>query len=895
MPSPRERSQVTVISKSSKQVMSQTSETDFSSEEDYEDASEYFTENSSETSARTSYSSEVTADDVIRMPRVAVSKKLNAVNPIRTPLFLRVCQKHVAEQTRLSQPVTVVLQADIWHKNQKETASCLLVESLNSATFCSRALAANMAYRASQVLVCRPGVQTVEHCVLPTVLPIKRGFIEQEGELVQFLARPQGPMSAKRMLPTWQAVTFTLALGKHVAVKFRVVGARKRDATVEKADKQLSVKIAASTLYRVAPQKTVEFWKAENSHQLQLSTVEQNDPQLVKSIRFEQFRNQQIENMTMTTDCKAIGDEAPKSGAPKGELVMVWTDKCTTTVRTESTSANLKPPQPNPTQSKFKQPKIAELKSTPIGGQQEQKAAKKDKNVLMIFAPGVVAFFALALTSSAEACQAREYKSGTVCVCNPSFCDEVPALDITMGQGALYTTSKSGKRLQREVVYPSDDTPLATLHMTIDSNKKYQQIQGFGAAFTDAVGANLKSLPDALAQQIIQQYFSPDGLSYTFGRVPMASNDFSTRVYSYSDVDKDFSLQNFNLTKEDFQWKIPFIKLAQQFSNNQLKLIGTPWSAPGWLKSTKQMQGPGILQGSAGDENHKTYADYFVRFLEEYNKQSIQFWGITPQNEPSSGNEKSIKWQTMYFTPEMQRDFVKKDLGPALKASDVAKNVKLIIMDDNRGNLPKWADVVMKDAEAAQYVSGVGFHWYDGDSDKHLEETNKKHGQLFLLGTQASAGWKPKDTKPLLGSWDRAVDYASDILDDLNNWATGWIDYNMVLDGQGGPSWAGNYADAPIIAMASASEYLKQPTWYAMAHISRFIQPGAFCIDHSFDLIELNVKSAAFLNPDGSKVVVVLNTGAINSHTIVLHDAQLSINHYKFVVGTHTLATFIIR
>lgn len=500
-------------------------------------------------------------------------------------------------------------------------------------------------------------------------------------------------------------------------------------------------------------------------------------------------------------------------------------------------------------------------------------------------------------SANADDCTQKSFKSGMVCVCDLNSCDEIPALDITMGQAALYTTSNSGARLHRDVVYATDAEPFGTLHLTIDSSKKYQTIQGFGSTFSDASGANLKSLPDKLADTVIRQYYSADGLNLQFGRVPIASTDFSGRVYSYNDVNEDYQMKNFNLTREDFQWKIPYLQAAKKYNSN-LKLFGSPWSAPGWMKTTKEMSGQGALNGKAGDNYHKAYAKYFVSFLEEYAKNGINFWGLSTQNKPTLGSDKKNKIQSTLWTAETQRDFIKTDLGPALQNSDSGKNVKLLVMDDNRGNLPKWADTVLNDQDAAKYCMGIGVQSYqDSETDKHLDDTNKKHPTMFILGTEASEGGGAKDPSVEYGSWDRAEDTVLDILDNLNNWMVGWTERNLILDAQGGPSWISDFADAPIIAFPALAQFYKQPTFYALAHFSHFIKPGAVRIDHSLNVIELEVATSAFLNPDGSKVIIMLNKASLASteHTVVVQDAADNRNHYQFKLPHRTITTLYIQ
>ncbi|KAF1764094.1 hypothetical protein GCK72_004040 [Caenorhabditis remanei] len=506
----------------------------------------------------------------------------------------------------------------------------------------------------------------------------------------------------------------------------------------------------------------------------------------------------------------------------------------------------------------------------------------------------VLAVCALSLPTSASDCTEKKFKSGTVCVCDLTKCDEIPNIDLSSGQAATFTTANSGARLHRDIVYATNSDPLTSLHLTIDSSKTYQTIQGFGSTFSDASGANLRSLPDKLADTVIRQYFSESGLNLQFGRVPIASNDFSSRVYTYNDVADDYSMTHFSLQREDYQWKIPYMQMAQKYNHN-LKFFGVPWSAPGWLKTTNSTSGYGSLLGSSQGTYHKAYVTYLLKFFEEYQKNGIEFWAMSTQNEPTSGGDKKTKAQSMLFTAETQRDFIKLDLGPALRTSSAAKAVKVLIMDDNRGNLPKWADTVLKDSETASYVAGIGLHSYqDSESDKHLQQTHDNHPKYFIFGTEASEGYKSKDSVDY-GSWDRAEDYVEDILDDLNNWVAGWTERNLILDAQGGPSWVSDFADAPIIAFPALAQFYKQPMFYAIAHFSHFIKPGAVRIDHSLNLPNLDIQKSAFLNPDGSKVVIILNKNVLAPYSVSVKDSQRSSDHYQVHMGPRSIVTLYIQ
>ncbi|CAB4025248.1 glucosylceramidase-like, partial [Paramuricea clavata] len=221
----------------------------------------------------------------------------------------------------------------------------------------------------------------------------------------------------------------------------------------------------------------------------------------------------------------------------------------------------------------------------------------------------------------------------------------------------------------------------------------------------------IRNLSNVLQDHLINSYYSPDGIEYNIGRIPMASCDFSTRIYTYDDVSGDFNLTHFNLVSEDLNFKIPVIKTALTRSKREIKLFGSPWSAPALMKNSNNTVG-GQLIGVAGDKYHKTWAEYFVKFLDAYKKNGIKLWGVTVENEPSAGYVPGYKFQCMGFTGSTERDFVKSDLGPALVQAGHS-DVKLMIFDDNRLTLPAFTDKVLSDKDTAKYVSGVGVHWYE--------------------------------------------------------------------------------------------------------------------------------------------------------------------------------------
>ncbi|KAM9294263.1 lysosomal acid glucosylceramidase [Gastrophryne carolinensis] len=398
------------------------------------------------------------------------------------------------------------------------------------------------------------------------------------------------------------------------------------------------------------------------------------------------------------------------------------------------------------------------------------------------------------------------------------------------------------------------------LVLTLNDNKRFQAVKGFGGAVTDSAAINIMALSEETREKLLRSYFSEEGIGYNVLRVPMASCDFSWRVYTYLDQDGDFALDTFSLQDEDVKLKIPVIQKAQALSPRPISLFASPWTAPAWMKTNGDVKGKGTLKGEAGDQYHKTWANYFIRFLDEYAKHNVTFWAVTAENEPTAGMLSGYPFQALGFSAESMRDFIAKDLGPAF-ANSSHRDVQLMIGDDNRIILPKWPEVILSDLEAARYVHGIAVHWYlDGiiPADISLGITHGLYPEYFLFASEACAGSYPWEKGVRLGSWERGNQYSHSIIEDLSHHVTGWTDWNLALDIGGGPTWVGNFVDSPIIVDLSKDVFYKQPTFYHMAHFSKFIPVGAQRVGLEANQ-ESPLESIAFLCPDGSAVVVVLN------------------------------------
>ncbi|KAM6910060.1 lysosomal acid glucosylceramidase [Xenentodon cancila] len=466
------------------------------------------------------------------------------------------------------------------------------------------------------------------------------------------------------------------------------------------------------------------------------------------------------------------------------------------------------------------------------------------------------------LCSESNKCVARSFgHDSVVCECNATYCDSVGTVTLpSLGQYSSYLSSMAGSRLEPSQGHIQVNSSGAGLRLTIVPDQKYQRIRGFGGAMTDAAAINMLSLSAGAREQLLRQYFSKDGIGYSVVRVPIASCDFSTRLYTYADTPGDYNLDNFTLAPEDINMKIPLLQRAQAMSPRPLSLFGSAWTAPAWMKTNNALIGKGSLKGQPGGKEHKTWAQYYVRFLEEYAKYNLTFWALTTGNEPTAGLTTNYSFQALGFTAQEQRDWVVMDLGPALSASSYP-DTHILIMDDNRWLLPYWAKVVLNDVHAARYIHGIAVHWYLDiviPPKITLGLTHHYYPEYYLFGTEACTGVIPTEKGVKLGSWKRAELYAKDIIEDLNNHVVGWTDWNLALDQTGGPNWVKNFVDSPVIVDEEHDVFYKQPSFYSMAHFSKFLWEGSQRVGVSASE-KTEVEYTAFIRPDGSMVIIILN------------------------------------
>ncbi|MBC3767168.1 glycoside hydrolase family 30 protein [Neptunicella marina] len=405
--------------------------------------------------------------------------------------------------------------------------------------------------------------------------------------------------------------------------------------------------------------------------------------------------------------------------------------------------------------------------------------------------------------------------------------------------------SKTDNRQFADGSQPSE----GEISIFVNPQVTFQEIIGIGGAITDASAEVFAKLPADKQQELLTAYYDKDqGIGYSFGRTTIHSSDFSSGSYTYID-EGDAELKSFSI-EHDRQFRIPLIKKVIDAAGGHLTLFASPWSAPAFMKDSNNMLKGGHLLPEYAD----SWAKYYTRFIKAYEEEGIPIWGISVQNEPMA----TQTWESMIYTAEMERDFIKDHLGPALHNAGY-DDKKLIAWDHNRDLIVERANTILGDPEAAKYVWGIGFHWYEtwtGGDPKYdnLSLVHESYPDKALIFTE---GTNERFTQEKYQYWPNAERYGDSMINDFNRGTAAWTDWNILLDQHGGPNHVGNFCFSPIHGDTSSGELIYTPTYYYIGHFSKFVRPGAKRVSTSSSRSTL--LSTSFINPDNSRVSVVMN------------------------------------
>ena len=451
----------------------------------------------------------------------------------------------------------------------------------------------------------------------------------------------------------------------------------------------------------------------------------------------------------------------------------------------------------------------------------------------------------------------------------------------------VYETSASGNNLKKLTDFSIEENQDSLINITLFPSKKRQKITGFGGSFTEASAYLLNNISKKNRDSIIEAYFGETGAKYSLTRTHMNSCDFSLGQYSYAPVAGDKNLESFTID-EDKNDIIPMIKDAIKVSKDGFKILASPWTASPWMKDNNAWVGGKLLP-----EYYDTWALFFSKYVTEYKKEGIDIWGFTIENEPlGNGNN----WESMHFTPDEMTNFVQYHLGPKLR-NDYPE-IKILGYDQNREHLKEWVDSQFKNENTSKYFDGTAIHWYASTFHYFPEELQYAHQKApnkYLIQSEACVDaevpkwkndawywskeatdwgwdWAPEKDKHMHPKYAPVHRYARDIIGCLNNWVDGWIDWNMVLDTQGGPNWFKNWCVAPVIVDPATDEVYFTPIYYILSHFSKFIRPEASIFEVENSDKEIMVTAAE--NPDGTIAVVVFNETQQSKNIQLLFDNQ---------------------
>jgi len=383
-----------------------------------------------------------------------------------------------------------------------------------------------------------------------------------------------------------------------------------------------------------------------------------------------------------------------------------------------------------------------------------------------------------------------------------------------------------------------------TVDIEIDVAQKYQSVLGFGGAFTDASCYLMSRMEAEPRKKLLAELLSPQGLELSMARTCIGSSDYSRNAYSFDEsTTPDPELKKFSIA-HDQEYILPMLREAIQ-TNPELFVFSTPWSPPGWMKA-----GGSILGGSMRKPSFPAYAQYFVKFLEAYKAEGVPVRAVTSQNEVDTDQNGSMP--ACLWGQEYETQFVRDHLGPALEKAGI--DTKIWILDHNYDLWGRAVDA-LSDPGLSKYVDGVAWHGYMGKADA----MRRVHDAFPAKNAYWTEGG-PDYTLP-----DYATDWAKwsgTFAGVMRNWAKCIVCWNVVLDEKGTPN-IGPFDCGGLLTLDSKTQKLSRSGMYwAFAHYSKAVKRGATVIasKSSEDALP-KVKHVAFLNPDGSHVLVLTNQG----------------------------------
>ena len=437
---------------------------------------------------------------------------------------------------------------------------------------------------------------------------------------------------------------------------------------------------------------------------------------------------------------------------------------------------------------------------------------------------------ALLLAGSVSACKSHAPSS------SESTATKAAAL-----QPQVWLTDPAAQLLFSEQRYAAPRASANLPVIQVNDSQRFQEMDGFGCTLTGGSAMVLHRMEPAARKALLQELFDTTGahIGISYLRISIGASDLDEKPFSYNDLpagQTDTALAHFSLAPDRI-YLLPVLKEILSI-NPHIKIMGSPWSPPAWMKTNGDTRGGSLLPQYAN-----TYARYLARYIHEMQQEGVRLHAITVQNEPlHPGNNPSL-----LMPAHEQADFVKNNLGPAFGKAGIT--TKIIIYDHN-ADRPDYPISILNDPEARKYVDGSAFHLYGGTIDA-LSKVHEAHPDKNLYFTEQWLG------APGNLAADLAFHIKELTIGASRNWCKTVLEWNLASDPQYQPHTDRGGCDRCLGAITiDGSRFTRNPAYYIMAHAAKFVRPGSVRIA-SGDLPEL--PNVAFLNPSGKKVLVVLN------------------------------------
>jgi len=407
--------------------------------------------------------------------------------------------------------------------------------------------------------------------------------------------------------------------------------------------------------------------------------------------------------------------------------------------------------------------------------------------------------------------------------------------------------------------------------ITVNDKETYQPIDGFGYALTGGSAQHIIKMSAPARTALLKELFATDGnnIGVSYIRLSMGASDLNEKVFSYNDLpegETDLEQKKFDLGLDKFD-VIPVMKEILAI-NPEIKIMGSPWSPPLWMKTTYDARG-GMLR----PEYYEAYAKYFVKYIQEMKKEGITIDAITVQNEPlHPGNNPSL----LMVAPD-QALFVKKNLGPAFEKAGI--KAKIIIYDHN-ADRPDYPISILDDKEARKYIDGSAFHLYGGKIEALTDVHNAHPDKNIYFSEQMVVERPGSSIINIINPVSRLIIGAT------RNWARNVLEWNLAADQENKPfTDRGGCPTCQGAVTIDKDNVSRNIAYYSVAHASKFVRPGSVRVASN----ELaNLSNVAFKTPDGKKVLIVANIGKEHAFFNIKYNGKiLAVNLDKGDVATY--------